>query len=368
MTKRKIIILFFIFLILIFGLIFGIFYVRKIKIQKKEKEETSREQWHKLPSINYKLLASQAEEAKIFSKPEKIINEIIDSPVIRKQDIYFCNEKGISKYSLKERKKELIFSIYPCNNILWSPRGEEGYVISGTTTTYFNLKTKEVKELSKNIVNIIWDNKKNRIVYQFLNLFSGENELYLADPKIQNPEKIIKLDKKEEVNFLAWQEDNLYWTYGESTDLSGRPLWQGNIKTKQKIELTEWGSNVSYIMNLGDRLIFETLKTDKQGRVRPILYLVSPGEKRKLKLETFLNKCVKKDNSTIICGISEDLYSLRSNELIAEVDLESNSIVPLTKKNEKQKINLRDLFLSEDKTKLFFINNIDGKLWGLSLK
>lgn len=366
MAKRKIIILSCILFILILGSLFGISYYRKTKTQ--EKKEIIEDQWYNLASHNFKSLISQTEKKEFLFKPQIMINEVVDSPAA-KDDIYFCSPRGINKYSLQDNRKELILSLYPCNNILWSPKGNRGYIISGTTTIFFDIETKEVKKLSKNIVNIIWYNDGNRVVYQYLNLFSKRNELYIADPKVENSEKIIDLEGEEEVNFLAWQGNDLYLTYGESTDLSSRLLWRINIAAKQKEELKEWEGNPSYIMSLEDnKLIFETLKINNEGKVYPMLYLVSEKGKKDLNLETFLNKCTKKNNSKILCGISENLYSIRSSDIIVEVDLETGDIVPLTKKDDKQSINVRNLFLSEDGDKLFFINNIDGRLWGLSLQ
>ena len=295
---------------------------------------------------------------------------------MNKKHIFYFSKKTreIIDYSIAENKKRTIFKIeFEPHEILWSPRKDKAMIRSKEGYYLFDLLNKTIHQLSKNIYYISWSPSGNKIAYQYLSALAEKNFISISDPDGSNWRNIVDFSESKDFEtgiLTTWSldEKSIFYSF-EASDVSDSAYYKVDLETGTKTDLSDWGYLVDFrFLPKSKKILFTIFKEEIEI---PELWIMNKdGSNRQyVGIDSFVCKCVwKNDEKTAICAISEDVHSYRSNDILIQVDLKTKEKKQITGIVENQPINVRDLFLSLDEKDLFFVNNIDGKLYKLSLE
>lgn len=321
---------------------------------------------------------------------QQISEEAVLAPYIDTKDFtikYYAKETGrIYQIDFDGKHKKTISDTALPGLIgsQWSPDGTK--VISkffrGNTIqhSYYDFINKKNNPLSDSLSNIVWQSD-NKIFYTYYDAKTQQHSLNIANPDGSNWAKIsslthgnISIAQIPRTGLVSfWNTPNAFFeTDLESTLVIGgenKPILKGKFGADYL-----WSSNGNYVL---------VSHSDQKNGSKIQLAVINNkgGEYKNLDIATFVSKCVwSKDNKTIY-------YSLPSalpDNIILPNDYNDKKITAQdsfwkfnTVTGEKTKIlgidktpgdiDAENLFLNADESMLFFINQIDNKLYRIDL-
>jgi hypothetical protein len=333
------------------------------------------------------------EAAKINSN-EKIYSlsdEAIISPVsVDDGDSveYYSKANGnVFKVFLSGREKKVISdkNLSGLEKILWSPdasRVISRFNINGQVRySTYDYNEKKGYKLDDGIEYATWNNLGNQIFYKYFDAKSKKRTLDVADFDGKNWKKIADVNSGSifisvipQSSFVSfWNTPNAF----EETSLSIVSTVGGEVR---KIFSGRFGADFLWSPNGSKALVSFT---DSRGGSKTSLGVINSngGEFQNLNIPTFVSKCVwSKDSKTIFYTIPT--FSSENNVL--PNDYQSGKVstedtfwkMDITSGKAERVVEIKDingsydatnLFLSPSEDVLFFINKIDGKLYGINI-
>ncbi|MBU1178526.1 hypothetical protein KJ903_04935 [Patescibacteria group bacterium] len=380
MRKSKVIILALILLVLVAAAVFVVAFVTKEDQQlsesiiKKEPDQTE------LPSQLYndfaKLLTDDGEKQNDFKEISLLIDDNIISPHVSTDggSIYYLSDDldAIMKRSLKSDKQEVYFSddlLQDTEELIWSPENDEAYLNTTKGFYLYKVTDNSVFELSKNIKDISYSLNGGRIAYQYINYISDENYFSVSNPDGSNYVNLIDIQPVDEEAsdgiVFGWFPDNqtVYYAY-ESSDVSGSEFEKVNVRNKEVSKMDDWGDigEILFAPSFGKVLyvIF-----DNENFIPQIWIMDEDGSNRRYTgIDNFLSKCIVQHKKPIlVCALSEKVFGVDSNDVIVKYNIETSGIEPVTRLDNAKVYNINNILLSQDDQKIYFLNNIDQKLY-----
>ena len=269
-------------------------------------------------------------------------------------------------------------------DIIWSP--DRTKVISvyqdelGEITKYFyDYETDKVSPLNRYAQEIAWSSDSNKIVYQYTNTSTNDNNLSIANPDGTNWQNIFRTRMKD-LN-LDWVNSGIVF-YEKPSGSTRSSLFLINPLTKNLTKVlsdiygmaTKWSPQ-------GDKFIYS--ETDNKGSTIALYLALKDGTgKKSIGVSGLVEKCVwSLDNRTVFCAIPkninraevlpDDFYkgSFASDDEFWKINLETKQKTALLESWERgdQAFDAIDLFLSPLEDYLFFVNKKDGLLYSIEL-
>ena len=255
-----------------------------------------------------------------------------------------------------ERQKTVFSRVIPHNKIL------------------LDFNTRESLTLSEKYVDIIWL-ENNKIAYHYFDEDQGANYISQASTNGSDWENLVTLDSSlilAEVELIGYTGENLYYFY---EDDQIRALYRydfGEQKSKKVIsEIT-----AASISPTGQKLLCETYDSDSQ----PQLFIIdNDGDNRQdIDLEgAYIEQALWGSEDKTIYYTHGELVDLEESEgNLSYMTLESIWQLDLASGNDEQIVNVtaenpnigaQEMFLSEDESKLYFINFLDLNLYSVDL-
>jgi len=376
MKKRTIVILVIVLVLLVISVIILMIQNKKqppISIEIEEIEET------KLSSSRYnnyvELLTSEERQEEDLKSISLLINDVVVSPILSTNgdSIFYLSYKQdvIVQFSLQDKEQKTYFAddlLQSTEELIWSPDGRQVYLSTSKGFYLYGVTDSSVLELSKNIKDISFSLEGDRIAYQYLSYVSGENYLSVSNPDGSNWNNLVEIEPIEEMAdriAFGWFPGgrSVYYT-NESLDISGTEFKKVDISSGNVSSLKDWG-------DLGEMLFIPSLSKilyvvfDEEKSTPQIWIMNMDGSDKKYTgVENFLSKCTVQHKSPIlVCALSEDIFDIYSNDIIIEYNIETDEIKPITKFDSATSYNVNSIFLSQDDQKIFFLDNIDQKVY-----
>lgn len=300
---------------------------------------------------------------------------------------YYAKETGkVYQIDFDGKNKKTVSdkSLSGLTNIVWSPDGTK--VISKIIQNgiiksyYYDYATSRGVPLRDNLDSIVWQNN-NKIFYRYYDQTSKKTSLNISNPDGSDWAKITDLNYKD-VSIApiprtglvsSWSRPHAFY----ETDFNSALVIGGENKPifREKFGADYlWNSNGSYAL---------LSHSDQKNGAQIQLSVINSkgGEYKNLDIPTFVSKCTwSKDNKTIYYALPENMPSnmILPNDYQDKKFTTRDSFWKLnTVTGEKAilagtdkaptNIDASTLFLNADESMLFFINQLDNKLYRIDL-
>jgi hypothetical protein len=359
--------------------------------------KTDSSRTYKVPAStnNFASNSSASPQKEEKAKSEDKIHLILDEPVISPSFIqdkktieyYSPNDKGFFSFDTGSKAKSKIADeeIAGLKKVIWSPAGDEAILKVSKdgkdSLVFYNLADKAKKELNSGVEYVVWTNWGDKIIYKYFDSASNKKTVNIADPDGSNWKKLAdvawrnvslaQIPSSSLVSF--WNSPNAY----EDTALETVGIAGGEIN---KIFSGRFGADYLWSPN-GEKVLISS--SDSKGGSKMFLGVANKngGEYQNLNTFTLVSKCVwDKDNVNIYCALPNSIPngSVMPNDYqekkFTTIDTFWKINVANGKKDRiaelsdiKSDYDAANLFLSSGEDTLFFVNRIDGKLYGISL-
>lgn len=293
--------------------------------------------------------------------------------------VYEVSFSGTNKKTVT--KNEIAGLVY----VSWSPKKDRVISIvnrDGKTGRYlYDYNTQSAREYDPAMDNISWDNTGEKIFYRYSSA-SGEKFLSLADPDGSNWKNLTKISYPF-VSITAVPQSSLvsFWSRPNGFEETSFQVINSVGGEPKPLLTQKFGADYLWSPN-GEKVLVSSV--DSRGGSKTTLAVMnsSGGEYRNLNVPTLASKCVWGRNSKdVFCALPGSIPegSVMPNDYNDKKFTTRDSfwrIDTATGKQEravelaeiKEGYDATDLFLSPSEDYLFFINRIDGRLYGIELQ
>lgn len=334
------------------------------------------------------------EEEEITPSPtikiKAISTERVLSPTLsadRTKAIYYSQYNGNVWQSAFDGSELTRVSSAALNNlkkIIWSP--DKIKVVSiyqdeeeNITKNVYDYTAGKVSPLNPYTQKVAWSPAGDRIVYQYTNEVTGENNISIANSDGTNWQNIFQIRMKN-VN-LDWPGSEIAF-YEKPSGMTESSLFLLNPLTKNltKVLSSVPGLSVKWSPQ-GDKILYS--KTSNNGKNIGLYVALKNGSgETSLDISGLVEKCVwSQDNRIIFCAVPknideagtlpDDFYkgSFMSDDEFWKINLETGVKSILLEPWQKGEgiFNAVELFLSPLEDYLFFVNKYDGLLYSIEL-
>ena len=372
MSLKKI----FIILIILLILVVGLLVVYNFFIKKEEPNGSTITPGTSIPTT---LLTGPIQAI----SQEPVLDPIIDNQKVK----YYSKNNGYvfeSSFNGSEQTRLSSNILLDLLKVLWSPNKDKVIAIfekDGLLGKYlYDYDTGVSTSLDRNIRWLAWSPIEDKVVYQYYNPQTEDNNISLANP-----------DGSQWTNILTTRMKNLIveWPNSEQITIRTKPsgLAQSVVYTIdlatgdfQKIISETYGLTVLW-SPLGDKLLFS--ETDNQGKnLKLKIADLAKSTVQELDFVTLPEKCVwSQDNRTVFCAVPktisnlatlpDDYYkrlvSLADDFWVINLDIGEKNQIYIPINEEEMSYDVQQLLLSPLEDYLLFINKRDGHLYSLEL-
>lgn len=298
-----------------------------------------------------------------------IISDLVDkvySPqyVQNQNEIAYYNQGLINKYSLSDKKITNLFpdKIAYIQKIKLSPNGNRGLVLVKERNDYFyksiDFETREVTELSENIIDADWLNN-DKIIYTYSDDLGSINNLNTANAKGVNIQKLTDLSFSNGIISLS-PDKNKIIVYPEPEGYGENFLTIYDIATAKLEKFSQKGL-VGAIWAPDNQNIITNIFTE-DGFYTTTIFNITSQKTKNLDLNFELNKIVWLDNDNLV-GALINKNGFDDFHLISAKNGKSKLInIPET---EKSAINVGQIINYNSMSVLFTFNDF---LYELDIK
>ena len=270
-------------------------------------------------------------------------------------------------------------------NILWAPTKDK--VISTfdrwdqKEKYFYDYNTQSSKKLGSNMNSITWSNLGDKIIYKYTSPTSTNRVLSIADPDGSNWKNIADLSWQD-VSIAPIPQSSLISIWNapnsfEQTTLKTIGITGGDAKT---IFSYRFGADYLWSPDGGRALISSS---EEKGSSKITLATINSkgGEYQNLNIPTLIQKSVwSKDNKTVYYALPGAIpegsvmpndyinKKFNTNDTFWKVDVTTGKQERLVTLEEiKGNYDASNIFLSPSEGIFFFINRIDGKIYGIEI-
>lgn len=291
-------------------------------------------------------------------------------------------ETGAEKLALKRNIDGLLDAIWSPNSKKEILRIKNGEKVS---FRFYDYESGNSVDMKDGVDNIYWINLGNKIVYKYFNAETAERSINIADPDGGNWKKIGTTPYRNISIALVpgtalvsiWNYPNAY----EETSLKTINTISEDVK-----DIFSGAFGVDYLWSPdGKRVLMSS--TEVKGGSKVFLHIMGSngGDLQDLKIPTLVSKCVwTRDNNTLYYAIPGALGEnavmpndyqegkFKTKDTFWKADLSTGKKERIIELDKLEKaggnFDAYSLLLSPEEDTLFFINRIDQKLYGISLK
>lgn len=335
---------------------------------------------------------SKKQDSRQKEKIYPITGESVISPTLDKDlknIIYYSKNNGsVYKISPDGAKQETVAenNLEGLANVLWS--SDKNKVITkfqkdGRDKFYFyNYETKSGIGLPDGIDAVSWANLGDKIIYKHFNSGTKKRTLNISDPDGGNAKKLADLNFRD-AGICQIPQSSLvsFWNAPDSfekTSLNAVGIAGGKIQT---LFSEKYGADYLWSPN-GNKVLISS--SDSKGGSRMALGIANSngGEYQNLDIPTLVSKIVWSKNNKIIYYALPSLSfesitmpndynggKITSRDSFWKIDVATGKKERLIELSDiKNELDAANLFLSAEEDILFFVNKIDGKLYGMDIE
>lgn len=324
-----------------------------------------------------------------------ITDEAIISPALKDDGdhiLYYAKSNGnVLRVNLEGKEKKIISSdnLSGLVDNLWSPKRDK--VISQfrqgeyDSFSMYDFNTQKVKNYDPGMDNIVWSNLGDKIIYKYYDGSAKKWTLNVSDPDAGNWKeltgleyrnmKIAQIPQSTLVSF--WNAPNSF----EETNLSVVSMMGGE---KKRIFSQKFGADYLWSPN-GEKALVSSVENKGGSRMNLAVMNSNGGEYSSLNVPTMASKCVwSGENTVVYCAFPGSIPEsavmpndyqegkIQTKDTFWKINIAAGGkqerIVEIEDLNAmKMNFDAKNLFLSSDEEKLFFVNSYDGKLYRINL-
>lgn len=333
----------------------------------------------------------EAQKIKEQGKIYQLTDEAVIAPTISQDGehiVYYARSNGnVYEIALRGDNKKTISSanLAGLANILWSP--DKNKVIStfekdGRPVFYFyNFTAKTSKAIPERTYDITWTNLGDKIIYKYFDNKTKKKNISIADPDGSNWKQLAETSF-DYVSIAPIPKTSLisFWNrpHGfEETSLQTVSIAGGEVKT---VFSKKFGADYLWSPD-GEKVLVSSSETKGSSKVMLATINKNGGEYQNLNIPTFVSKCVwSKDAKTVFYALPGSIpegsvipndykdKKFTTRDTFWKVDVTTGKKERLAELAEiKESFDAINLFLSPSENAFFFVNRIDGRLYGIDI-
>lgn len=268
-------------------------------------------------------------------------------------------------------------------NVTWSSNGSDAIVeFPDGSNVVYNIDTEEQITLPPHWEDFTFSPSGEQIGFKSIALDPSENWLAVSDKSGGSARKIEHLGDNYDIVDVNWSPNNqVVATYSRPTGLSTSDVFFLGLNDENfplsKVHGLKFEGSWS---PSGEKLLYSASHADSD--FRPSLWVVdgtgsNVGQGRKqIGLNTWSNKCAfTSDGATLYCGVPTELprgsglipsIADTSNDRLVRVDLQTGATTEIAIPAEQ--VNVEQIQLNSDGSKLFFKDKFSGELKKINLE
>ena len=325
-----------------------------------------------------------------YTKSSPLLESSVIAPTLSStgNGISFYNSDDNKFYTISEDGRKLLLSnkeFFNVDNVAWSSNNSKAIIEypDGNKILYDFTKDKQIT-LDKEINQPVFSNTDN-IAYKYLTDDERSNWLVVADPNGAQTNLIEHLGSNEYYVHVSWSPTNeVVALYTKPAGLDKTEVFFIGLNGENYKSLIVDGSHFKGIWSSnGAKLLYSAVSDDNQNK--PLLWIADASgdnigrHKFNLGLTTWADRCVFTDNTTVYCAVPQNLldgYGLfpelakNTNDNIYRIDLKTGkrSLLAVPVLEDLDNYSIAKIYISKDRTNLFFWEGETGKIYKLKLQ
>lgn len=297
--------------------------------------------------------------------------------------VYYLKSNGnVIQADLDGRNTKTISSYFISNisRIEWSPEKDKAAcsrIENNQEINYiYSYNEKKKYDLSSNLGNIRFSPNNKKIAYNFINS-AGENSISIADSDGANWNAILNTRlSNPEIQWIDSLKIAIYEhpSYKKSSSILIVDTSDSHL---DRILSGKYGLAAKFSPD-GKKLVYSAVNSEGK-ELKMAIYNISESKEQKIETKTFAEKCAwSVNNRHIFCSVPQNMpydnlpdqfYSSKfsSKDILIKIDSQTGEEEVILPKIDSLNIDARELFLSPTEDRIYFINHIDEKLYGVSL-
>jgi len=298
--------------------------------------------------------------------------------------IYYQKDTGFVKQArLDGSGLEVIssFEIDGLNSVIWS--SDKSKVVcskinnSGKEQYVYDYSVSKAFPLSSGFRNIVFSNNGQRIAYNYVNSANQTSSISVADADGENWKTV--LDVRINNPIIQWVDSYKLAVYEHPSFESSSSILIIDIGDAHLDRILAGSRGLSAKFSPdGDKLLYNSSDSDG-GDFQIAFFDRKSKQKTEVELKTFIEKCVwSKNNKDVYCAVLERLPSgdlpdvfyektTTTKDYFVKINAETGVETVIIPKITSLNVDAREMFLSTTEDYLYFVNYVDGRLYGIDL-
>ncbi len=293
-------------------------------------------------------------------------------------------EKKFFQITPEGKKTELSQNLFPAvDTVTWTQNGDKAIIshLDNTQVVYDFAQQKQIATLPPHWRDITFSGTGEKIAFKSIGDYPENRWIAIANDDGSNAQLIEPLGEKAGLFDVNWSPaGHIVATFREGVDQDRQKLFFVGVNGENFQNTIIEGRGFESIWSpAGDRLLYSVFATTSD--YKPELWIVDAygdaigQNRRKLGLQTWVDKCTFINNSTAYCAVPKTLRQgagiIRSisdieEDVIYKVDLATGEKKKVVEPAQKHTI--EKLVVSKDEAKLFFTDKDSGRLYEINLR
>lgn len=304
-----------------------------------------------------------------------------DGSSISTYDVY---EKKFFQISPDGQKTALSNQLFPgVAAVQWGPKSQKAVLsfYDSTQILYDFKQQKQLATLPPHWQNINFSPTGEKIAFKSIGDYEENKWIAVAQDDGSNAQLIEPLGKKAGLFDVNWSPaGHIVATFHEGIDQDRQKLYFVGLNKENFQDTIIEGRGYEGVWSpAGDRLLYSVYSS--QSDYKPELWIVDAygdaigQNRRRLKVQTWVDKCTFTDNTTAYCAVPKELIQGAAinrplgdtgEDVLYKINTATGEKTKLAEPSQKHTI--EKVIVSQDESKLFFTDKDSGKLYEINLK
>jgi len=321
--------------------------------------------------------------SKIFAISEK---EVIGATISEDKNhvIYYQKNTGYVKQArLDGSGLEIVssFAIDGLNSVAWS--SDKSKVVcskinnEGKEQYIYDYSVGKAFPLNSGLRNVVFSKNGQKIAYNYVNAVDQTSNISVADSIGENWKLILNVRINNPM--IQWVDNYklAVYEYPSFEKDSSILIIDTGDSHLERILTGNHGLSARFSPD-GNNLIYSSSYSDGEN-LRTAFFDRKNSKKTEIDIEMFAEKCVwSKNNKDVYCAVPERLPSgnlpdvfyekaTKTKDYFVKINAETGEKTVVIPKIASLNVDAREMFLSTAEDYLYFVNYVDGKLYGVDL-
>ncbi len=273
------------------------------------------------------------------------------------------------------------FAIDGLNSVAWSSdkskvlcskinnEGKEQYI--------YDYSISKASPIESDLRSVVFSKNGQKIAYNYINVMEGMSNISVADSTGENWKTV--LDVRINNPIIQWVDNYKLAIYGLPSFEDDSSILIVDTGDSQLERILSGNHGLSTIFSPdGNKLLYNSVDSDGED-LRIAFFDRKSKAKKEIGIKTFIEKCVwSKNNKDVYCAVPERLPSgdlpdvfykktTQTKDYFVKINAETGNETVIIPKIASLNVDAREMFLSTTEDYLYFVNYVDGRLYGVDL-